>query len=443
MRRSLGPDDVLVKLDVATICGSDLHTINGTRKEPTPLVLGHEGVGFIEAYGSTSDKPPHQQQQQTHHHLHHSASSLPIGSRVTWSLASSCGLCPACVHYSIPQKCDSVFKYGHAPTSSGLGLNGTYSTHIVLRPGTFIATLPDNVPSRVASPANCALSTIVGALTPERMQAVRPDADRSLLTLRPSSSLLNPKPHPPARTALVQGAGLLGIYAVMYLKHHYGFDRVICSDTHPVRLAIAKAFGAIPLLVDPTSSSTSPSSSSSSTSSSSSLSSSPSYSSSSSSSSLSSTHIPSTISVPKVPPIALSATTPEQRREFVRFFFHVFFSCFFVYLSVFFSLSLSFTHSHSFCLRTNDQNAHTHTRAHPHSAHAALTSHSRASPVYLYQLTFLLLFVFANYRSLFLRRLCFLYASFFASPPLSFYCILHNNHTADPLLRAVRRRRRR
>ena len=41
----LEPDEVLVALDLATICGSDLHTLSGLRREPPPLVLGHEAGG--------------------------------------------------------------------------------------------------------------------------------------------------------------------------------------------------------------------------------------------------------------------------------------------------------------------------------------------------------------------------------------------------------------
>lgn len=40
---------VLLELELATICGSDLHTISGLRSSPTPLVLGHEGVGRVAA----------------------------------------------------------------------------------------------------------------------------------------------------------------------------------------------------------------------------------------------------------------------------------------------------------------------------------------------------------------------------------------------------------
>jgi len=48
------------------------------------------------------------------------------------------------------------------------------------------------------------------------------------------------------RTALVQGAGLLGIYACALLKTR-GFQTVFCSDVNPLRLNLAEKFGAHPL----------------------------------------------------------------------------------------------------------------------------------------------------------------------------------------------------
>ena len=52
---SPGPGETLVRLTAATICGSDLHTISGTRLEPgAPLVLGHEGVGVVVAVGAAA-----------------------------------------------------------------------------------------------------------------------------------------------------------------------------------------------------------------------------------------------------------------------------------------------------------------------------------------------------------------------------------------------------
>ena len=41
----------LVEVLLATVCGSDLHTVDGRRGEPVPCVLGHEGVGRVVAVG--------------------------------------------------------------------------------------------------------------------------------------------------------------------------------------------------------------------------------------------------------------------------------------------------------------------------------------------------------------------------------------------------------
>ena len=43
------PDNILVRVSLATICGSDLHTVSGRRSADTPCVLGHEIVGTIAA----------------------------------------------------------------------------------------------------------------------------------------------------------------------------------------------------------------------------------------------------------------------------------------------------------------------------------------------------------------------------------------------------------
>src|SRR5690606_27174870 len=85
---SLAHGEVLVEISLATICGSDLHTFEGRRGAPTPCVLGHEAVGRVIASARVGVLP---------------------GQRVTWSLADSCGHCPACTDYRLPQKCGSLF----------------------------------------------------------------------------------------------------------------------------------------------------------------------------------------------------------------------------------------------------------------------------------------------------------------------------------------------
>lgn len=214
---SLREGELLVKLEVATICGSDLHTITGKRQEPLPLVLGHEGVGHIVAIGQDifSGNRPRLR-----------GGNLREGDRITFSVADSCGVCAECSLHKLPQKCASLMKYGHARISDASGLNGTYATHIVLRRGTHVVKLPDTLSSRVSAPANCALATVVNSLDMARMP-------------RYGSN----------RSAVVQGAGLLGIYAVAWLRKRVGMETVFCLDVHPGRLKTAERFGAIPMLV--------------------------------------------------------------------------------------------------------------------------------------------------------------------------------------------------
>lgn len=45
----------------------------------------------------------------------------------------------------MPQKCRSLFKYGHASLDDDCGLNGTFATHVVIRRGTRVVSVPDEV----------------------------------------------------------------------------------------------------------------------------------------------------------------------------------------------------------------------------------------------------------------------------------------------------------
>jgi putative phosphonate catabolism associated alcohol dehydrogenase len=193
------PGEVLVAIDLATICGSDLHTIAGTRTERTPSVLGHEAVGRVVQLGAGRD--------------------LAIGDRITWSVADSCGHCTPCTEHELPQKCEQLFKYGHAPLDDGSGHNGCYASHIVLRPGTHIVRVPASVPDRVAAPANCALATMVNAI--------------SQLRVTP-------------RTVLIQGGGLLGLYGCALLREA-GTEQVYCSEIDQRRMELIERFGGTPI----------------------------------------------------------------------------------------------------------------------------------------------------------------------------------------------------
>lgn len=196
----LNAGEVLVQIRLATICGSDLHTISGQRTEATPAILGHEAIGEIVATGE-------------------GRATLKPGDRITWTIADSCGHCLPCTTFGLPQKCDHLFKYGHATLENGTGLNGCYASHLVLRAGTHLVPVPDELPDAVVAPANCALATMVSAIS-----------------------------HLPddCQTVVVQGAGLLGIYACVLLREA-GVTNVFCIDVQPARLEQVKRFGGIPI----------------------------------------------------------------------------------------------------------------------------------------------------------------------------------------------------
>lgn len=201
---SLENGAVLVKINLATICGSDLHTFLGRRSGDAPSILGHEIVGEI----LQIDAEPL---------LDMNGETLSIGDRITWALTTHCGECEFCVENDLPQKCLHNFKYGHANSESHPHLNGGFAQQIYLRPGSTILRIPDEMTDMEAVPVNCALSTIMQAV--DRMQLKG------------------------GERVLVQGAGMLGIYACAVLNKA-GCSDIIVTETNSRRLAIAEKFGA-------------------------------------------------------------------------------------------------------------------------------------------------------------------------------------------------------
>ena len=43
-----GPGEVLIRMEAAGVCHSDLSVVDGNRPRPLPMLLGHEGAGIVE-----------------------------------------------------------------------------------------------------------------------------------------------------------------------------------------------------------------------------------------------------------------------------------------------------------------------------------------------------------------------------------------------------------
>lgn len=204
--RAVHPDEILVRITLSTICGSDLHTITGKRHPRGPIILGHEICGIVAALGEniTSD---------------YTAKALHIGDRITWSIMASCGSCFFC-NQGIPQKCEKLYKYGHESIDIDPPLNGGFAEYIYLKKGTAVFRLNQKLPDSTVVFANCSLATVTAAI---RMARVKK-----------------------GDTVLVNGAGLLGLCTAAICSTE-GAIRVVLTDILSERLELAQEFGATDL----------------------------------------------------------------------------------------------------------------------------------------------------------------------------------------------------
>ena len=209
----LAPGDVLVEVELATVCGSDIHTVLGQRTAQAPLVLGHEQVGRVVALGRGGAKT-------TDGHR------VTLGERVVWSVAVPCGRCARC-RRGLPQKCLNLQKYGHERMRRGWELSGGFATHTHILDGTPLVRVPDDIPAEVLAPASCSTASVAAAL--EAASAIVP-LDGALV--------------------LIAGAGMLGLTATAMATD--AGARVVVSDPLPERREAALAFGAT-AVADPSS----------------------------------------------------------------------------------------------------------------------------------------------------------------------------------------------
>jgi alcohol dehydrogenase len=197
-------DQILVKVEGCTICGSDVHSFLGRRSVQVPTVLGHEIAGRIVSFGSGNKRTDY------------SGDHLEIGDFITWSVVANCDNCIYC-NRGQPQKCVSSFKYGHKKHNPEEPWVGGLAEYILLVHGTKVFKIPEGLSLAVACPANCTTATNVAAF-------------------RVAGNLTG-------KVVLIMGAGMLGVTACAMAKF-YGAKLVIVCDTNEKRLIKACEFGA-------------------------------------------------------------------------------------------------------------------------------------------------------------------------------------------------------
>ena len=200
---ALAQGEVLVRTTYATICTSDLHTFYGRRSGPTPSILGHEIIGKVVHLAESGVNDYY-------------GEPLRIGDRITWAVYAHDSGCRMSKK-GIPQKSESLYKYGHEAVSDESTLNGGFATHCLLKSGSTIFKIPDSLSSSEAAPLNCTHATVAGAI-------------------RLAGGLSG-------KRVLIGGVGMLGLSACAIAKEE-GAYQVIASDIEERKLQHAQRFGA-------------------------------------------------------------------------------------------------------------------------------------------------------------------------------------------------------
>lgn len=194
MPKLIDPTDAIVRMTRTTICGTDLHILKGD--VPTceaGRILGHEGVGVIEAVGAA-------------------VGSFKRGDRVLISCISSCGKCDYCRRG----------MYSHCTTGGwilGHRIDGTQADYVrIPHAETSLYPIPDGADE---------------------------DALVMLSDILPTGfecGVLNGKVQPGSTVAIV-GAGPIGLAALLTAQF-YSPAQIIMIDLDPNRLEVATRFGA-------------------------------------------------------------------------------------------------------------------------------------------------------------------------------------------------------
>ncbi len=188
----LGPDDVLVKVQKAGICGTDRGIYEwgpwAKSRVKVGIIIGHEVMGHIAAMGPQVKK------------------SLSVGQRVSVEGHLGCGACQPC-RTGNGHVCDKV-------RIIGIDRDGTFAEYLAV-PAYNIWPLNDAIPDNVAAimdPFGNAVHTVMAAGVS-------------------------------GKSVLITGVGIIGLMAVSVAKAA-GAARLIAADIDPHRLDLAKQLGA-------------------------------------------------------------------------------------------------------------------------------------------------------------------------------------------------------
>lgn len=209
-----GEHEVLIRIEAAGVCHSDLSVVDGNRVRPTPMLLGHEAAGIVEQVGDA-------------------VTDLDVGQRVVTVFLPRCERCAACrtggrlpcTAGSAANEAGELLGGGRrlhrdgTPVHHHLGVSG-FATHAVLHRAS-VVPVDDDVPPEVAAVLGCAVLTGGGAV----LNAGRPGPDDDVVVVG------------------LGGVGMAALLVALSITST-GSGTVIGVDANPEKLDRARELGA-------------------------------------------------------------------------------------------------------------------------------------------------------------------------------------------------------
>jgi threonine 3-dehydrogenase len=187
----LGPNDLLIKVRKAAICGTDIHIFNwdpwSQKTIPVPMVIGHEFTGEVAAIGSA-------------------VTGFTKGERVSAEGHITCGHCRNC----------RAGKRHLCRNATGLGVQraGCFAEFIAV-PAVNVFRVPREIPDDIAAFFDPLGNAVHTALSFDMV----------------------------GEDVLITGAGPIGIMAAA-IARHVGARHVVVTDVNDYRLGLALRMGA-------------------------------------------------------------------------------------------------------------------------------------------------------------------------------------------------------
>lgn len=128
-RPVLRDDNAIIRVELCGTCGTDVKYARGRLAAPTPMILGHEIVGRIEAIGPAAA----------------ARHGVAAGERVILESSIPCWACPAC-RSGAYRLCPTKGGYGtRSGLSTGSGLWGGLAEVVEMAAGSIVHAVPDGI----------------------------------------------------------------------------------------------------------------------------------------------------------------------------------------------------------------------------------------------------------------------------------------------------------